>query len=240
MERTEALSARGFNSEASLDEALARLDELVARIAEIDAALADNGLRHGKAEVRAPFAGRVTERLVDGGETLAAGQTIVALVQLQAPRARVGVPLDVGEEALAEALIEIGGTPLRARLLTLRPDVDPVTRTRTALFEFDATERSVFGQTARLVVRQTVEAEGVWVATTSLKEGLRGQWSVLVVDGDQVVRPATVEGPAGDGLLRRGRQRGAERGAAGGRNPRPARDPARTARRTSRRAGAAA
>lgn len=193
VERTEALSARGFNSEASLDEALARVADLSARIDEIDAALADNALRLGKAELRAPFAGRVTGRMVDGGETLVPGQALLQLVQLQAPRVRVGVPLDLAESVLAEAVIEIGGMPLPARLLTLRPDVDPVTRTRTTLFELDASERPAFGATARLLVRETVEAEGTWVSTSSLKEGLRGQWSVLVVDAEQIVRPAAVE-----------------------------------------------
>jgi RND family efflux transporter MFP subunit len=193
VERTQTLSTRGFSSEANVDEALARVDDLAARIAEIDAALADNALRLGKAEVRAPFAGRVTERLVDGGETMGAGQAILRLVQVQTPRVRVGVPLDLDENALTSAEIEIGGAVRPARLLTLRPDIDPVTRTRTALFELDAAAPPVFGQTARLIARSTVDADGAWVATTSLKEGLRGQWSVLVVDADQVVRPAAVE-----------------------------------------------
>lgn len=193
VERQSQLTERGFTAQAGLDEALARRDELLARIAETDAALADVAIRMGKAQISAPFEGRVTTRAVDGGETLGAGQEVLRLVELRRPQVRVGVPLDLTEEALAEAIIEIGGEPHAARLLTLRPDIDPVTRTRTALFEIDTEGQPAFGQTARLIVSEDVPATGIWVPTTTLKEGARGQWTVLMVDPDRVVRAASVE-----------------------------------------------
>ena len=73
------------------------------------------------------------------------------------------------------------------------PDVDPITRTRTALFAIDAEVQPAFGQTARLLLAERIEKEGLWLPVTSLKEGVRGQWTVLTVDAADTVRAAPVE-----------------------------------------------
>ena len=44
-----------------------------------------------------------------------------------------------------------------------------------------------------MLIEESVEAAGIWVPTTSLKEGVRGQWTMLVVDAENVVRQASVE-----------------------------------------------
>lgn len=193
VDRNAELTERGFASQARLDEALARQDELNARIAEIDAALDDVAIRIAKSQVLAPFDGRVTARLVDGGETLGAGQQIFGLVALQKPQVRIGVPLDLSEADLATPQIEIDGAALSATLVTLRPDIDPVTRTRTAIFEIATDADLAFGRTAQLRLARRVTTAGLWLSTTSLKEGVRGQWTILTVDADSTVRAAPVE-----------------------------------------------
>jgi RND family efflux transporter MFP subunit len=193
LERNERLNKSGFTSQAGLDNALARRDELAGRMAEIAAGLQNVDIRIAKAEVRAPFDGRVTTRNVDGGETLGAGQSFLNLVETRAPVVRVGVPLDFDEAELAQARIDLGGMIYEATLETLRPDIDPVTRTRTAIFEIDAAADAAFGQVARLQVTERVETSGFWVPLTSLKEGVRGQWTLLAVDAEDIVRTATVE-----------------------------------------------
>ena len=182
IDRVASLTRAGHTSQATLDEALARVDELAARIAEIEAGLFSVDIQLAKSQVTAPFAGRVTARLVDGGETLGAGQTILSLVQLDAPRLRVGVPLDLAPVDLATAEVTVGGVQMTATLITIRPDIDPVTRTRTALFEMPTDAEIAFGQTARLLSQDEVPARGFWVDVTALKEGQRGQWTVLAVD----------------------------------------------------------
>lgn len=193
VERSAELNERGFATQARLDDVLARRDELTGRIAEIDAGLQNVEIRISKATVTAPFDGRVTTRSVDGGESLGAGQTILSLVELRAPVVRVGVPLDFDETQLRSVQIELGEKAYAAKLATLRPDIDPITRTRTAIFEIETNHPMAFGQTARLLVTQRVAADGMWVALTSLKEGVRGQWTILTVDPEGIVRDATVE-----------------------------------------------
>ena len=193
VDRNSQLSDQGFASQARLDEAIARQDELLSRRSELDAALYDIALRIEKSRIEAPFAGRITERRVDGGETLGAGEPVLGMVEAATPQVRIGVPLDIDPSFLAEVRIVIGGTDHTARLASLRPDIDPLTRTRTALFDPTDTVDVAFGQTARLHVGEFVRAPGTWIPTTALKEGTRGQWTLLVADAEKLVRTATVE-----------------------------------------------
>lgn len=193
VERQSRLSDRGFASQAALDEASARMDELRARIAEIAAALQSNALQIEKSQVYSPFAGRIAERMVDGGESMAPGQPVLRIVESGDPHLRVGVPLDITVSDLEAASVEIDGTRHQIRLITLRPDIDPETRTRTAIFEVTGAEGLAFGQTARLTVTDTVTSPGIWVPVATLKEGQRGQWTLLAVDAEHVVRALSVQ-----------------------------------------------
>lgn len=193
VERQSRLSDQGFASQAALDQAVSRSDELQSRIAEVVAGLMTNSIQAEKSKIYAPFDGRVTDRRVDGGESIAPGQTLIEIVEDSPPHFRVGVPLDIDATALAAATVDIDGTPHAATLIALRPDVDPVTRTRTALFEIETETAPAFGQTARLRLTSTVETPGIWVPVTSLKEGLRGQWTLLAVSGDSTVRALGVQ-----------------------------------------------
>lgn len=193
VERNEELQRRGFAPQAGVDEAQARRDELLGRMAEINAGLASVDIRLRKTKLQAPFAGRVTARNVDGGEALAASQPVISLVELSAPQIRVGLPLDIDDRILDEVQIKVAGQEYPARLTSLRPDIDPVTRTRTALFTVDSDRLLTVGQTAKLILQHRISADGFWVPVASLKEGVRGQWTLLAVDEAQSVRAAQVE-----------------------------------------------
>lgn len=193
VERNAKLIAQGFTSQARLDEAVAQQDELLSRIGELDAALRDVTVRIDKSSIEAPFAGQITARHVDGGETLRSGALVLGMVEVVSPQVRIGIPLDVDPALLSDVEIEIADDSYRAELATLRPDIDPVTRTRTALFDLKDGPDVAFGQTARVHVLDPVENAGTWVPTTSLKEGRRGQWTLLVADAEKTVRLATVE-----------------------------------------------
>ncbi len=193
VERNTKLIQQGFTSQARLDEAVALQDELRSRIGELDAGLREVTLRIEKSSIEAPFAGQVTSRNVDGGETLRSGELVLGMVEVVSPQVRIGIPLDVDPELLSEVEIDVAGESYRAILATLRPDIDPVTRTRTALFDLTDKPDVAFGQTARVHILDPVESAGTWVPTTALKEGARGQWTLLVADAQKTVRLASVE-----------------------------------------------
>ncbi len=190
--RASALRQDGFASEEALDQTRAARDELISRIEETDAAIRSVAINIEKSEIRAPFNGRVGVRNVDGGETLGAGTPVMTLIETALPHVRVGLPLALDIREFERAQMRIGGRIYGAALSHVRPDIDPVTRTRTAVFSLDAQIDAAFGQTATLLVDTTVTADGTWVPLDALQEGVGGVWTILVVDGE-VVRPASVE-----------------------------------------------
>lgn len=191
LKRAEALLDRGFASQERLDEDVATRDELNARIREIEANLASVTIRLEKSELRAPFDGRVTQRFVDGGEALSPGQSVMEVIETSAPLVRVGVPLGLDKAKLNGAAVIVNGTPYGASLVTLRPDIDATTRTRTALFALTDAPTFAFGQTVEVAVDAEVAMPGTWVPIDSLKEGTRGQWTLLVLNDKNVVERAT-------------------------------------------------
>ncbi|MEL6841046.1 MAG: efflux RND transporter periplasmic adaptor subunit [Pseudomonadota bacterium] len=190
--RATELLGDGFSSQETLDQARATRDELVARIAEIDAALQTVSINLEKSVIHAPFSGRVGTLAVEANETLGAGQHVLTLIETTAPIVRVGLPLDLSPDMLQNTTIEIDGQPYDATLKQLRPDIDPVTRTRTALFRISADTAPAFGQTATLLINAPVAATGAWVPVDALQEGAGSIWTILVVD-DGIVRTAAVE-----------------------------------------------
>ena len=190
--RAQSLRGQGFSSQETLDEAIATRDELTSRIAETEAALATVAINLEKSVLLAPFAGRIGAQSVDGGETLSAGQAVVTLIETAAPQIRVGLPLSFTEDMLRGLTITLSGIQYSAEFIQFRPDIDPITRTRTALFALQTEEAPTFGQTATLLIDTTVKAEGAWVPMDALQEGAGSAWTVLVVD-DGIVKTAAVE-----------------------------------------------
>ena len=193
VERNEKLQETGFASAQRLDQAVANRDELQARIAETDAALTTVEIRIRKSRLRAPFAGHVAERVVDGGETLAPGQQVLRLVDASATKVRVGIPLDTDLAQLNDAEVLIGAQRFPASLDSIRPDIDPVTRTRTAILTVENVTGMGLGRTATVILKDQIAAAGAWVPMDAVKEGRGSVWTVLVVDDENTVRNAAVE-----------------------------------------------
>ena len=183
-ERQAELKERGFATTQTTDETSLRVVELTARLAEIDASLAGVDIRLEKSVLYAPFAGQVAARQVDKGSQVAPGQPLLELLETDEPRFRVGLDPDVADmvRGAGEVSIDIRGATYQARFFGLLPGVDPVTRTRQAIFELASDAAVVFGDTGHLVLRQAVEERGAWLPLTALNDGVRGTWSVLIAE----------------------------------------------------------
>lgn len=192
LKRAQSLQKQGFTSTETLDQALATRDELVNRIAETDAALRAVEINIEKSVLYAPFSGQIAAQTVDEAETISAGQQIVRVMETSVPELRVGLPLDVGEADLAAVFVDINGVDVPATLKRLRPDVDPVTRTRTALFSIDPATEVIFGQTVSLQLETEVRADGAWVPVDALQSGEGSVWRILIVE-DDIIHQAAVE-----------------------------------------------
>ncbi|MEL6953053.1 MAG: efflux RND transporter periplasmic adaptor subunit [Pseudomonadota bacterium] len=191
-QRAVRLAEDGFASQERVDQAQASQAELAARIDALDARLLSIEISLRKSVITAPVTGQVTARFVDPGSVLSAGQPVIGLTETGPAIVRVGLPLSLDPSDLDAPEIEIDGEHHRATLIGTRPDIDPVTRTRTALFALQADIPAVFGQTIALSLEIPQSTAGLWLPLSALRAGEQGVWTVLVVQ-DDMVRVASVE-----------------------------------------------
>ena len=180
------------------DEARLQLAEAEARLAETNAALRGIGIDLEKSELRAPFTGTVAARMLDEGTVIAAGGPVVELLETSAPRARIGLAPEVAAELVigTDHTVDYLGAARPARLVALRPDIDPANRTVEALFELEGTDGLVFGDLVRFDATIWQAEPGYWVPLTALVEDRGGLWSLYAItgtDGDARVRSRSVE-----------------------------------------------
>lgn len=124
-------------AKAMLDEATANRDAAVARLAAARAAL--ESAREGVAytEIRAPYAGIVTKRHVEVGETVAPGTPIMSGLSLQFLRVAVDVPQSIVEQVrrIRKAAVYVDGRRVEAAKLTVFPEAATPSNTFRARLE---------------------------------------------------------------------------------------------------------
>lgn len=162
------------------------------RRAEAARATAEVSLRETR--IQAPFDGIVQARYRDEGSQVGAGHPVLRLVEVGRAEAHVGIP-----ESLLAGLREVEAHRLlwqsegfEARLRTVLPEVDPGTRTLTAIFELD-TDAIPLGSVIELELHSRVAEPGYWLPVTALTESDRGLWAVFVVGDDARVERRLVE-----------------------------------------------
>ncbi|MDD9718956.1 efflux RND transporter periplasmic adaptor subunit [Dinoroseobacter sp. PD6] len=191
--RQERLAASDFASAQRADEARFRLAEAEAQIAQADAAILALDVALSKSQITAPFDGTIAARLRDEGARLGGGTPVLRIEETEAPQLRVGLP-----DALAQTLgpdatfpVTLPGGTATATLDRLRPDLDPVTRTRAAVFTLDRPAPS--GTLATLEMTREVPGRGAWVPLSALSEGIQGLWTLYLLDDGDILRRESVE-----------------------------------------------
>ncbi|ROR29813.1 efflux RND transporter periplasmic adaptor subunit [Inmirania thermothiophila] len=132
--RVERLHRRGLVARAELDRARAALDAARARVmaAEAQVAAAEEALE--RTRIRAPYAGIVTRRMVEVGESVQPGTPLMAGLSLERLRVTAAVPQSLAERVRAGAAVRVrlpdGRTlAIPRERVTVFPYADPVTHT---------------------------------------------------------------------------------------------------------------
>ena len=182
-ERQQRLHREGHASAQRYDEARLAVESLGAAIVRIEAAIRGIDIDLDKSLLRAPFSGRIAERLLDEGRVVGAGTPLFRLLESDRPQARIGLSPEVAARLAVgeEVTLESGRWKQSASLLALRPDLVSGTRTVPALFALDAVNTLPFGEVVELAVPRDVAADGAWVPLSALSEGPKGLWQVLTV-----------------------------------------------------------
>jgi RND family efflux transporter MFP subunit len=196
--RMRALRASDHVSPAQFDEAVHGERALVARRAAAQAALEATDVALALSEIRAPYAGQVTVRLVDEGTVVAPGQAILHLIEDGVLELRVGVPPDAADalEIGTRLPVEIEGRRQHAVLHAVVDSVGRDTRTVTAILSLDvppdpeAGSALRDGAVVRVALPREIEGEGAWLPLSALAESHRGLWSAYALVADAASDPA--------------------------------------------------
>lgn len=234
-QRVSDLRARQFASQADLDRANQRLDAARARAASMEAALRTAREQLSYTEVRAPYGGIVSARLVEPGELVQPGTPLMSGYDPDALRVEVDLPQQVAERVrlLQEARITADdGDPagFAPEQLILYPAADAATSTVRARLELPPAAEGLYpGQfvtvqftvgsreglliPAASVVRRS-EVSAVYVvsdgvpALRQIRAGARVGESIEVLAGLAAGEQVAVDPAAAATVLTRGRNLG--------------------------------
>jgi RND family efflux transporter MFP subunit len=186
-----ALEATLEAAQYELDELLAgtRVEQILSQeavVEQLSAQVATLQLEIEKSTLRAPFAGRISERLVDEGRVVGIAEPVMSILEDSAPRVKIGLPIDVSRDLSpgTPLPIMVGDESYQAELISILPELEGRTRSATALLQIPDTAGSLLksGEVARLKLTQDVDISGFWLPTSALTRGVRGLWSCTVLE----------------------------------------------------------
>ncbi|MEO8065180.1 MAG: efflux RND transporter periplasmic adaptor subunit [Pseudomonadota bacterium] len=128
---------RKLVARAAFDEGKANRDAAVARLAAAQAALGSAREGVSYTEIRAPYAGIVTRRHVQPGETVGPGTPLVSGLSLQYLRVAVDIPQSLVEQVrrIRKAAVYVNGRRIEAKKLTIFPEAAATSNTFRARLE---------------------------------------------------------------------------------------------------------
>jgi RND family efflux transporter MFP subunit len=129
--RAQNLQQKGLGSQRDLDRALAGRESAIARVSASESAVTAARQKLDYTTVKAPYAGIVTKRHVELGETVSPGQPLLSGLSLEQLRVIVDLPQSVAVEVRRHPDAEVITSEGRVEpeSVTLVPIADPVTNT---------------------------------------------------------------------------------------------------------------
>jgi RND family efflux transporter MFP subunit len=197
--RARELRAKGWATDAQMDQARATADEARARLnrAQRSVELTNNSLSY--ATITADSRGVVTATLIDPGQVVSAGQTAIRVARFAEKEAVVAIPetlLNRAKEGTAS--VSLWSEPNKkyvAKLREIAPNADPATRTYLAKFSLPNAGDSVsLGMTATLTLADPATMRVARLPLSALfSEGRDPSFYVVDDKGEIALKPVTVK-----------------------------------------------
>ncbi len=124
-------------SKAQLDQATANRDAAAARLTAAEAGLTSARAGVGYTEIRAPYGGVVTRRLVEVGESVGPGTPLMTGISLKDLRVNTNVPQSIVRDVrrLRKAAVYVGNERIEAARITIFPEAATPSSTFRARLE---------------------------------------------------------------------------------------------------------
>ncbi len=193
--RQQDLRETGAVSRESYDETRLRARALQSRVEATEARLQSIQIQIDRASLRAPYDGVIADRFLHEGSVVNPGSPVVHFIETAGREANIGVAVSRSSALQPGTSYELTlrGETFASPLLTVRPDVDPVTRVTTAVFSIPEAIDAVDGEPVSLLMQESVPARGGWLPIAALLEGSRGLWTVLRLENKNDITTAVRE-----------------------------------------------
>jgi RND family efflux transporter MFP subunit len=206
--RVRRLAPSGVVSKAELDqgEAQASVGEANVKVAQANVNAAQANIRRllqlkAFANVTAPFAGTITQRMVEVGTLVSAGnqQPLFRIAAMDPARIFVQVPQDVAPGVrpgvpAAVTVREYPGRTFRGTVTRASGELDPSTRTMTTEIRVPNQDGALIaGMYADVSLTLPLSHHVLEIPATALLSDARGQHVALVQNGKLHLQPVVVE-----------------------------------------------
>jgi RND family efflux transporter MFP subunit len=198
LERVQQLVDRNVATTSTLEEAQSSVDGLRAQLTAMDdmVRLAELSLRN--ATVTAPFDGIVTARAVEPGTVIAAGSTLISVVDLATVELEAAAPVAAGVfvKPGQNAVVRIDGISDRTfegEVVRINPVAAEGTRSIPVYIAMDNPDGLLFGgmfATAEVVVALSPDA--IAVPTDAIRTDAGGSYVLTIVEDALVRAPVTI------------------------------------------------
>ena len=179
--RQKDLRESGAVSREAFDETRLRAQALSSRVEAVTSRLRSIQIQIDKASLRAPYTGIIADRFLHEGAVVNPGTPVVRFIETAGREANIGVAVNKARGLVVGKpyQLKLHGKRFSSTLLSVRPDVDPITRVTTAVFAIPQGIDAVDGEPVTLSLQEEVSSSGGWLPIASLLESSRGLWNVL-------------------------------------------------------------
>lgn len=172
-----------FVSKQQFDEVLATKDALLAKQQSLLAKIDNIQLRMKKSVLKAPFKGQITKKLIEEGDVINAGETVLQIINDENYEVHVGIPSVFYQKVKKGENIKgtVNKLTITGKIRAIRYDLSDNTRTLNLIINIPAKNTIPVGSFASITIPITDKVKGSWVPINSLKQNFKGLWSLYVL-----------------------------------------------------------
>lgn len=199
--RIAQLVAKNLEPQQRLDEVQAQVDASNAMSAEAQARLDSLSVELAKSSLVAPYDGQIVRQYIDAGTVINPNLAVFSIIANDNLEVRFGLPEQTafGLKPMQTHLLDVRGNKFSAQVKSVASQRNLATRTIDAVFTIDSNSLSaqlkavmLSGDLVSLSVDIPVQEQGAWVPISALAAGVRGLWSLYVVDQNNTIQTRLV------------------------------------------------
>lgn len=198
--RAENLKERGLGSQRDLDRALAARTSAAAAVSSAESAVVAARQQLDYTVIRAPYAGIVTRRHIEVGETVSRGQPLISGLSLEKLRVTVDLPQQVAIQVRREpqATVLTESERVKPETITIFPIADPITNTFRVRLEMPDGQFGLFPGMFVKAAFQIGEAERMLIPVSAVMQRSEVTAVYVSTNGDVRLRQVRIGHNLGD------------------------------------------